>query len=59
MVVISGPEAAAGSTPTFLKKIGVMVPTKEDITMEAIKETPMQADIATAMCSGCCLNKAR
>ena len=48
IVVISGPEAAAGSTPTLLKKIGTAVPTKLEITIASKSAIPMQKEIKKA-----------
>ena len=39
MVVIRGPEATAGSKPIFLKTIGVIRPTKEEMLTEKNIET--------------------
>lgn len=48
IVVISGPDATAGSTLILWKNIGINVPTRLDITIAAIKDIPTHADIANA-----------
>jgi hypothetical protein len=49
IVVISGPDATAGSTWILLKKSGINVPTALEITIATKRENPMQAEIANAM----------
>ena len=44
MVVISGPEATAGSTFIFLKNIGISVPTALDMSIATSIEAPIQLD---------------
>ena len=43
-VVMSGPEATAGSTLIFLKNMGMAVPTKLEITMDSSSDTPTQPE---------------
>jgi cytochrome bd-type quinol oxidase subunit 1 len=49
MVVISGPDATAGSTWILLKNSGMSVPTALDITIATKSEKPITADIAKAV----------
>ena len=48
MVVISGPDATAGSMPIFLKNIGISVPSSDAIIIETNNDTPMHAETASA-----------
>ena len=45
MVVISGPEATAGSIWIFLKNIGISVPTRLDISIASISAAPIQSEM--------------
>lgn len=45
-VVISGPDATAGSIPIFLKKIGISVPTRLAISIAIKSEIPIQNETA-------------
>ena len=56
-VVINGPEATAGSTPTFLKNSGIQVPTALEISIARSRATPMQPDTAYANTKVFPLNK--
>ena len=47
-VVISGPDATAGSTPIFWKKIGMIVPDKEEISMASTIAVPRHPETAKA-----------
>ena len=48
MVVISGPEATAGSTFIFLKKSGITVPKKLDSAIAASIAMPIQPETRNA-----------
>ena len=50
--MISGPEATAGSTPIWLKKIGIAIPTKLKISIARSNDNPIQAEIANAADGG-------
>ena len=50
--MIRGPEATAGSTPTFLKNSGMQVPTALDTSMATSRDNPIQPDTAS---SGYCI----
>ena len=52
MVVISGPDATAGSILIFLKNSGISVPTAPEITIATIRDRPIQPDTAS---SGYCI----
>lgn len=47
-VVMSGPEATAGSIWILWKNIGMIVPTKLEITIATISEMPTQPEIRNA-----------
>ena len=55
-MVISGPEATAGSTPIFLKNIGTSVPTPLEISIASMRAEPIQADTANENHTGYPLN---
>ena len=48
MVVISGPEATAGSTPNFLNRMGIMVPEREDASIASTIAIPRQPETEKA-----------
>ncbi len=48
MVVISGPDATAGSTFILWKNSGTKVPMKLDIIMDTKREIPTQPEIIKA-----------
>ena len=47
-VVMSGPDATAGSTPIFLKKIGMMVPMAVDMVMDTRRAIAVQPETLKA-----------
>ena len=47
--MMSGPEATAGSTPIFLKKIGITVPEMLESSIAAMSAMPMQPETPNAM----------
>lgn len=51
MVVISGPEATAGSILIFLKITGMTVPKKLDKSIAASSEMPMQPEVKKDACT--------
>lgn len=59
MVVISGPEATAGSTFSFLNIIGMTVPAMLDKSMDTRRATPVHREIENAEIIGWPLNKKR
>ena len=46
--MISGPEATAGSTPIFLKKIGMTVPMAVDMVMDTRRAIAVHPDTLKA-----------
>ena len=59
MVVMSGPDATAGSTFSHLKIIGITVPDKLERTIDSNSATPVQRDIEKANSGDWPLNSTR
>ena len=59
MVVMSGPEATAGSTFIFFSRIGIPVPAMLESTMAVSSAIPVQSEMENACSAVCPLNSIR
>ena len=51
-VVMSGPEATAGSTPNLQRSIGIAAPVKPEIIIDAVIAAPTHPDAVAAKSHG-------